>query len=403
MSHRKTVFLFVIDSIQPLGDFFQLELLLRQGCELGIWPEEAELHLAVLSPPQSIPPEVRQLATVHSLGSSRASKGRRLTHFYQSARQLRKLTLSLGPDILHAWGHEAFRLVSASRLALRLQHTNHKPPRVLATITNHRVEKHFLASALDRRAWTLLDAVTVPDAGLKHALVDAGAIEDRIQVIGNAVGAPVADRDASRNILLSQLKLLPADSNSSRSHSRDGENKPHPFIAAAAADLVATTRLKDLIWATDLLNCIRDDFHFVIFGDGDQMANLKRFSKFTHASHRVHFLTGEPEAKTMLPAVDAYWHSHLNSSQPSPMLWAMQNAVPTIAVLGDQTSDLIIHQQTAMAVNYGARDEFARWTKFLIEKPDQAQQLAMQGANHVAEKFGLLRNASHWRKLYTTQ
>jgi len=77
----------------------------------------------------------------------------------------------------------------------------------------------------------------------------------------------------------------------------------------------------------------------------------------------------------------------------------MANAVPVISVYGDGTQEAILHQQTGMAVNYGARDEFARWTKFLIEKTDAARQLADQGKAHVLETFPLEEMVSAYRSL----
>jgi len=146
--------------------------------------------------------------------------------------------------------------------------------------------------------------------------------------------------------------------------------------------------MKDLIWATDLLNCIRDDFHLVIVGEGNQRKNLQRFASFTEAESHVHFLPPD-QAEGLLGALDVYWHSHLIHPLPSSLLCAMASAVPVISVYGDGTEEPILHQQTGMAVNYGARDEFARWTKFLIEKPDAARQLADQGKAHVLENYSL--------------
>ena len=54
-------------------------------------------------------------------------------------------------------------------------------------------------------------------------------------------------------------------------------------------------------------------------------------------------------------------------------------------MLGEETEELLVHQTTGMGVNLGARDEFARWTKYLIEQPDAARQLARQGQTHLHE------------------
>jgi len=66
---------------------------------------------------------------------------------------------------------------------------------------------------------------------------------------------------------------------------------------------------------------------------------------------------------------------------------AMANGIPSISVYGPGTKEIIRHQETGFAVNFGARDEFARWTKFLIEKPEQAARLARQGQEFVNAQF----------------
>ena len=97
----------------------------------------------------------------------------------------------------------------------------------------------------------------------------------------------------------------------------------------------------------------------------------------------MHFI-GLPEDTTeIIGALDMFWHSHLHKSVPNGMLSAMAAGVPVVSVLGEETESLIVHQTTGLGVNLGARDEFARWTKYLIEQPDAARQLSEQGRSHV--------------------
>ena len=67
----------------------------------------------------------------------------------------------------------------------------------------------------------------------------------------------------------------------------------------------------------------------------------------------------------------------------------MAAATPVISVLGNGTSDLIRHQETGFAVNFGARDEFARWTKYLIEQTEPANQLSLQGKCFATNNFSV--------------
>ena len=139
---------------------------------------------------------------------------------------------------------------------------------------------------------------------------------------------------------------------------------------------------------------------FVIFGKGLQKNRLQRFARMTESFHHVHFL-GEPaDADSMLAGLDFYWHSHLLEPLPVNLLAAMAAGIPTISVYGPGTSEIIRHQETGFAVNYGARDEFARWTKYLIELPDQAAKLSTQGKSFVEQNFTDPDYADKFLRLY---
>ena len=65
----------------------------------------------------------------------------------------------------------------------------------------------------------------------------------------------------------------------------------------------------------------------------------------------------------------------------------MAMGIPAISVFGSATDSIIEHQTTGFATNYGARDEFARWTKYLIEQTEPGDRLARQGRDHVVKNF----------------
>ena len=81
------------------------------------------------------------------------------------------------------------------------------------------------------------------------------------------------------------------------------------------------------------------------------------------------------------------------------MLQAMQQGVPVISVFGPGTENLIRHQQTAMGVNFGARDEFARWTKYFIEQSESAKKLTSQ-AQQFIKRFDTARMIERYLSCY---
>ena len=78
----------------------------------------------------------------------------------------------------------------------------------------------------------------------------------------------------------------------------------------------------------------------------------------------------------------------------------MLSGVPVVSVYGPGTTELIQHQETGFATNVGARDEFARWTKFLLEQSEQGKQLADQGRASLEGKFPVSEMAAAYRDLY---
>ncbi len=369
--------LYIVDALNTLDENLQLKLLASELIRSDGW----EVHVAVISPSKDafnpfaeIDVKIHRLAEPTGL-SRRGGIGATLV----AARAMQRLFSSIKPNVVHSWGQTAQRCLSVAR---ELTKSSASDPKWISTFPGKLKKSSLILSALDRRALTKVEKVFVPHVSMKQSVLEMGAADGHVAVVPNAAAA-LPDRKVFRSRLLERVGLAGTAS----------------IVAGAVADLVPATRMKDLIWATDLLNCIRDDFHLVIFGDGHQRQNLDRFVSFTEAQSHVHFLPPE-EAEGFVGSLDVYWHSHLLYPLASPLLSAMASGVPVVSVFGDGTQEVVLHQQTGMAVNFGARDEFARWTKFLIEKPDAARQLADQGKAHVLENFPLSEMVDGYRSEY---
>ena len=299
-------------------------------------------------------------------------------------RELRNLIRLVEPDTLHAWCGEAIWLTLLAVQKIPLA-TSLPEVRLMATELNLHPEKKFVRSLLEEKLSSQINTLVVLHEEVADDLADEGLIAENTRIIrtGIRVGdlyspeekIAIVDRGAiSRRDLRKSIRQslsLPEDAR----------------LAITVADLEPRTRLKDLVWATDLLACVREDFHFALIGTGNQLARLKKFAGQTEARDHVHFL-GLPESpESYVAAADFYWHSHLQNPLPAPLLAAMAMGIPAISVLGPATESVIEHQTTGFATNYGARDEFARWTKYLIEQTESGSRLARQGQDHVIKNF----------------
>lgn len=364
MSQKRV--LYVVDALDRFGVTRQLELLAN---ELS---SDFDVHVAVLGL-ATIHLGLKESCTVHMLGKSPTNNVRTLT---QSGFRLRKLIRKLQPDILHAWCQPAERVALAASIEF-------ESVRKFVTELMLRPSTNMSTEAIDRQLGKSVLQYIVPHEEVKKSLVSHQYREEKISVVSNALGASAICHQTARRKLV-QL----------------GGFGEHVHIAGAVAPLVPRSRLKDLIWATDLLTCIRDDVHFFIFGRGSQRERLGRFASQTEAGDHIHFVDSEIHAFDLIPGLDFFWQSHMNEPLPSAMHHAMQNGVPVISVYGPGTSASIEHQETGFATNFGARDEFARWTKYLLEQSESGKQLAEQGRASMEGKFPVGEMADGYRVVY---
>src|SRR5205823_13545881 len=102
-------------------------------------------------------------------------------------------------------------------------------------------------------------------------------------------------------------------------------------LVGAVGRLWPQKRLKDLIWATDLLKSTRDDTHLLIVGDGPQRSRLERYAEQNAVLDRVHFLGERADVPRLMPNFDCLWLGSEYEGQSNAILEAMLAGVPVIA------------------------------------------------------------------------
>jgi glycosyltransferase involved in cell wall biosynthesis len=365
-------FLYVVDSLDRFGATRQLDLLTREISH------DHDVHVAVLGGDDTIPACMASedvSRQFHFLAASPTDQTsfRTLT---RSGLRLRKLIRRIEPAIIHAWCQPAERVTLAASTEFKSIHK-------FVTELHIRPSTQMTMEAIDQRLGQPVLQYIVPHEEVKKSLVSHQYHENKISIIPNAIGALTLDPEIARRKLI-QL----------------GGLGDQVRLAGAVAPLVPRSRIKDLIWATDLLTCIRNDFHFFIFGRGSQRERLERFASQTEAKAHIHFVDSELHAFDLIPGLDFFWQSHLNEPMPSAMHYAMCNSVPVVSVYGPGTSESIVHQETGFAANFGARDEFARWTKYLLEQTEPGRQLARQGKESLEVEGSSKAMADSYREAY---
>ncbi len=179
-----------------------------------------------------------------------------------------------------------------------------------------------------------------------------------MQVIPNGVTIPPPPT-ATRRQLLAELQL-PETSR----------------LVGLIGRLWPQKRVKDAIWAADLLKVVRDDVYLLVIGDGPQRDRLRRYRDQIHIAGRVHFLGERGDVPRLMPHFDALWSASAYEGQSNVILEAMAAGVPVVATDIPGTRELVIPGATGYLVPVGDRAGFAKHTQRLLDDPALAARLS---------------------------
>ena len=115
---------------------------------------------------------------------------------------------------------------------------------------------------------------------IRDVCLDAGWPASRLTLIPNGVCPNTCDPARARQLLLQELHL-PASAR----------------LIGALGPLEPRKRLKDLIWAADQLNMVRDDCYLLIVGQGPHQWRLERYRDQVVTRKRVFFLGPRPTCR----------------------------------------------------------------------------------------------------------
>lgn len=242
--------------------------------------------------------------------------------------------------------------------------------------------KQWYELAIDRKLARRSEGIVVNSAGVRDFYVSRGISVEKFRVIPNGIG-PMKPSDLTRAQLLNELGL-PAGTR----------------LIGAVNRLWPQKRVKDLIWATDLLTVVRDDVHLLIIGDGPHRARLERYCDLVQIGDRVHFLGLRDDVWRLMPHFDCLWLASAYEGLPNCIMEAMACGVPVVATDIPGNRDLVIHGETGYLVPIGDRAGFTRHTNRLLDDAELAERLANAGRNRIEREFTVERMVAAYDALY---
>jgi glycosyltransferase involved in cell wall biosynthesis len=282
----------------------------------------------------------------------------------------------LSPDLVHTW-------IFAANCYGRQAALNAGVPRIVSGERCVDRWKVWYELAIDRHLARRTDRIAANSAAVRDFYVGRGIPAEKFVIIPNGVPLFRAAETPDRETLLHSLGL-PAECR----------------LIGAVGRLWPQKRIKDLIWAAELLKAIRDDTHLLIVGEGPQRWRLQRYSELVGVDDRVHLLGGRDDVSALLPQFDCLWLASAYEGQSNAVMEAMAAGIPVIATDIPGNRDLITNAESGWLAPVGDRAAFARLTNQLLEDPPLAQRIGRAGQARMRQHFSVERMAQRYGELY---
>lgn len=360
--------LHVIDSLGPSGVARQ-QSLVAAACDRT----DFEVRVVTIASTASAPAN-RFAEELQSAGIGVDDCGGRWPVDPRAVLRLRQFVKSWQPDLIHSWDRASSLYVHGALIA------GSTAPHVTSRRTW--TPAHALPLLVDRQVLSAAQAVITSSEILAANWRERGVPFDKLHTIPSGVRRPIASA-GTRQALLAELGL-PA----------------HARLLACVGRLTVDKRIKDVIWAADLLKVIRDDVHLLIVGDGPHRARLERFRDQVRIADKVHFFGVRTDVPKLLEHCDVLLAAGQTDVQSSSILEAMASGVPVVASDTPGHRELVEHDVTGDLAPLGDRGALTRQTMRVLDDAATAGRLAAAARERVLSNFSTAQLAVRHAEVY---
>lgn len=276
--------------------------------------------------------------------------------------RLKRLLQKLKPDLVHTWifAANSYGRMAASAARVRCVVAGER------CVDKWKTGRHF---AVDRYLAGRSDAIVTNSSGVRQFYADNGIPSDLFRVIPNGI-SPRQPSSITREEMCERLEV-------------DASRK----IIVAVGRLWPQKRVRDLVWAAQLLESAKANSSLVIIGDGPQLGQLQRFRDSATTGQAASFAGARTDVADLLPHFDAFWIGSGYEGQSNALMEAMQAGLPIVASDIPGNRDLVQHDVSGLIAPVGEPALIAKHTFQLLTDPDRAARLGAAAQQRIETEF----------------
>ncbi len=195
--------------------------------------------------------------------------------------------------------------------------------------------KGFIELTLDRWLAPRTDAIVVNSRAVQQFYESQGLAARQLVLIPNGIAADPPE-PVDRVGVFKELDL-PADAR----------------VLGFVGRLWPQKRVRDAIWATEVLRNIRQNLFLLVVGDGPDREALIDFTRGVGIMHLVRFLGNRSDVPRLLAAMDVLLQPSEFEGMPNSVMEAMAAGLPVVASNIPGNDELVVDGETGYLVPVG--------------------------------------------------
>jgi glycosyltransferase involved in cell wall biosynthesis len=289
--------------------------------------------------------------------------------------RLKSLLDAEQPDILHSW---IFAANAYGRLVTG------RGPRPKVVVSERCVDswKSAWQLWLDRKQIGRTTRLVGNSASVAEFYKGLGVPSGKITVIPNGIeipDAPPPDRDR----VLGELQI-PAGSR----------------VIGFVGRLARQKRVKDLIWAMQLLQQLTDRVYLLLVGEGPERNDLIALARHVGCEHLIRFAGYREDAAKLIALCQVFWLGSEFEGMSNSVMEAMAAGVPVVATDIPPNRELVVDGETGFLVRVGDSVGMAQFTDRILADPSLGQRLGAAGRERMRSQFSIERMVAAHADLY---